>query len=73
YLWQSATQAYRIVQWGTLNDQAGAGDYDGDGRADLAVWRAADHTWYILNSRAQVAQQRLLGQNGDVPVGAKPR
>jgi CSLREA domain-containing protein len=73
YIWQSATNDYRVTAWGTLGDQAGAGDYDGDGQADVAVWREAEQTWYIFNSWEQRPQQRLFGQSGDLPVGAKLR
>ena len=31
-------------------DQPVAGDYDGDGRTDVATWRGSDNTWRILNS-----------------------
>ena len=27
-----------------------SGDFDGDGRTDLAIWRARNGTWYLLSS-----------------------
>jgi hypothetical protein len=43
-------------------------DYDGDGRADLAIWRPSTSTWFIYflgtNTYASVAH----GASGDVPI-----
>ena len=50
------------------------GDYSGDGRADLVVWRPRDGNWYICRSETQfdctqpVIQQ--FGLPGDRPVRA---
>jgi hypothetical protein len=40
------------VFWGNpnLNDQPRVGDYDGDGKSDIAVWRAGTGQWFALKS-----------------------
>lgn len=46
-----------------------AADYDGDGKADLALWRSGDSTFYSINSSNGAATTIPMGQTG-VPVSA---
>jgi len=56
--------------WGLGSDVPVAADYDGDGKADIAVWRGADSNWYVLQTSDGAVQSISWGSSsaGDVPV-----
>lgn len=45
-----------------------AGDFDGDGFADPAVFRASAQTFFVLNTGSNTVSFVPFGANGDVPV-----
>jgi hypothetical protein len=60
----------REVQWGNANlgDQPVYGDYDQDGKMDVAVFRKTDGVWYILQSADAQPRYEYWGQaNNDQP------
>jgi hypothetical protein len=54
--------------WGLSGDTRAVGDYDGDGLADLAVWRAG--VYWVRNSATSSTAVRRWGTTGDVPVAS---
>ncbi|MBK7393246.1 MAG: hypothetical protein IPI64_08080 [Chloracidobacterium sp.] len=79
-MWRS-TLGTRTVLWtefrgtgSTLTqvstDKPVIGDYDGDGKIDLGVWRPSTGTFYIQQSSSSILLTIVLGQNGDRPVSA---
>lgn len=64
-----------IPVWGIAGDRIVPGDYDGNGKADVAVWRPSDGQWYIIPSNTQNAVNTARigfqwGAAGDIPQPA---
>ena len=66
----NGTSETRFVQWGLSADTPVPEDFDGDGRDDLAVWRAGNPFsagFWILQSSTNTLRLEIFGQTGDNP------
>ena len=54
----------------SLGDTPVVGDWDGDGKADPAIWRASQGVWIIPLSSSNYTSYLFAqwGQNGDIPI-----
>ncbi len=68
YILRSSDQVLAAQLFGLGTDRLVPGDYDGDERADIAVFR--DGIWYMLLSANGAFRSQRFGQSGDVPAPA---
>ncbi len=69
-LWNNyqSGSGYSAVNFGSFTDDVPvANDYDGDGKTDVAVWRASNGTFYVMQSQYNTFKAVQFGQTGDNP------
>jgi hypothetical protein len=57
-----------VVDFGNFQDAPMAGDFNGDGRDDIAHYRGANGTWYFVYSNTFTSSSTAWGAAGDVPL-----
>ena len=60
--------------WGAGGDVPIVGDFDGDGRTDVTVYRPSSAHWFILKSSTNFTVDNTYqwGATGDIPMLKKP-
>ncbi len=67
---QSSDNGVTVLGWGSPTDVPVAGDYDGDGKADIAVYRPATAQWFVSPSSGAAEWTTFFGNAGDLPLAA---
>ncbi len=57
-------------QFGTPTDKITPGDYDGDGKTDVALWRPSTGEWFVLRSSNLTFFAAPFGVSSDKPAPA---
>ena len=68
----SSTQAGVTREWGLNGDVPVPGDYDGDGRIDIAMFRPLTGQWWVIRSSNDTSAMFTWGGGGDIPVPRRP-
>jgi len=65
---------FLAASWGVATDIPVPGDFDGDGKADIAVYRPSTGAWFILQSSSGYAASitTTWGTATDVPLSNGP-
>jgi hypothetical protein len=68
----AATSRVIAISQSARGDRPVPGDYDGDGKTDVAMWRQADNLWQVTSSMSSFLKTDVIqfgnSAKGDVPV-----
>jgi len=59
---------FRTIKWGAAGDKPLAGDFDADGREEIAVFRPSEGNWYIYDDFNKTNRIVHWGASGDIPI-----
>jgi hypothetical protein len=73
WIQNSSNGSVRAQQWGISSDLPTQGDYDGDGKTDLSIYRrgataTSTSSFWTFRSFDNTAQQFVWGLQPDFPV-----
>ena len=63
---RSADNTASVTSWGYNIDRQTLGDYDGDGKTDIAVFRSG--VWFIKRSSDEAVVNYFFGNPSDIPL-----
>jgi hypothetical protein len=59
---------FEIIKWGMAGDKPLTGDFNADGRDEIAVFRPSEGNWYIYDNFEQSYRMVHWGASGDIPM-----
>lgn len=70
YILASDGLTYTWIEWGEYGDCPLVGDFNGDGKTDIAQYRGTNGTWYIVYNNLTTGSYQW-GVWGDIPIVQK--